>query len=235
RRMRHRQAFADDLVGLHVDDHATVAAAVAPAVDGVAAAYGGDVLGPAVDHGQAVEVATVFRRQLADALRLPDGLDAVGQAQLGQAGVLGVDENDPAVVADPKLMDVEIADGLGVARHVALVEAAMDGLVRPQHVLEAPDLVQAAQVDALGIADHAHGALEDAFEEGHPALLVAADQVDAPGLVGGDGQGDPVHAQPARQAARAGLLDIELGQVLRWLRLAWLRLAWRLRRPRPGL
>src|SRR5690606_9667444 len=152
-------------------------------------------------------------------------LEAVRRAQLRQAGILGVDEHHPAIIADAEFVDVEIADGLGVARHIAAVETAVRQLVRPQHVLEAPDLVEATQVDALGVADHAHGALEDAFEEGHPALLVAADQVDAPGLVGGDGQGHAVHAQPSGQAARAALLDVELGQVLGCLRLARLRLA----------
>src|SRR5690606_12464711 len=125
---------------------------------------------------------------------------------LGQAGVLGVDEHDLAVRADAELVDVEVADGLRVARHVALVVLAVDHLVRAQHVLEAPQLVQPAQVDPLGVADHAHRALEDALEERDPALLVAADQVYAAALVGGDRQRHAVAGQPGRQPARAALV-----------------------------
>src|SRR5688572_25344294 len=109
RRMRHRQAFADDLVGQHVDHHAAIVAPVAPTIHGVALAHGSDIAGLAIDHGQAVEVATVFRRELADEVRFPDRLEAVRLAQLGQAGVLRVDEDDLAVLADAKFMDVEVA------------------------------------------------------------------------------------------------------------------------------
>ena len=217
RRVRHRQSFADDLVGLHVDHHATVLAAIPPAVDAVALAHRGHVLGLAIDHRQAVQVAPVLRRQLADERRLPDRLETVGLAELRQAGVLRVDEDHLAVLADAEFVDVQVADGLGVARDIALVELAVDDLVRAQHVLEAPQLVKATQVDALRIADHAHGALEDALEERHPPLFVAADQVDPAGLVGGDRQRHPVLGQPAGQAARAGFLDLELGDVDRRL------------------
>src|SRR5690606_16307284 len=151
---------------------AAVAAAVAPAVHGIAAAHGGDVSGLAVDHRQTIQVAAVLRRQLADEVRFPDRLEAVRLAQLGEAGILGVDEHHLAVAADSEFVDVEVADGLRVPRHVALVEAPVDHLVWPQHVLEAPQLVQAAQVDALGVADDAHGALEDPLEEGDAALAI---------------------------------------------------------------
>jgi hypothetical protein len=154
-----------------------------PAIDAVTLADRGDIFRSTIDHCKAVEMTTILRRQLADELGLPDCLEAMGLAELGEAGILGVDEHHLAIAADAKLMDVEIANGLGVARHIALVELTMDDLVRTQDVLEPPQLVQAPEIDALGITNNPHRALEDALEERDASLLVAADQIDAPGLV----------------------------------------------------
>src|SRR5207342_3031531 len=219
RGMRHRQPFAHDLVGLDVDDHAAVVPSVAPAVDCIALADRGDVLRLSLDHRQPIEVAAIFGRQLADELRLPDRLEAVRLAQFCQARVLGVDEHHLAVAADAELVDVQVADRLRIARHVAAVELSVDDLIGAQDVLEPPQLVQATEIDSLRVADNAHRALEDALEEGHASLLVAAHQVHASGLVGRNGKRNAIAGEPAGEPARAGLFDLQPGGIRRLLRL----------------
>jgi hypothetical protein len=64
RGVRHGEAANDDLVGLHVQDDAAVSLVFAPAADVVCFAEAGDVFWLAIDDGQPVEVAAVFRDDL---------------------------------------------------------------------------------------------------------------------------------------------------------------------------
>jgi hypothetical protein len=59
-RVRHRQAVGDDLVRRYVDQHAAVSLAWLPAPRRVAAPECRDEARLAIDHGQPVEVATIF-------------------------------------------------------------------------------------------------------------------------------------------------------------------------------
>src|SRR6185312_6286486 len=130
-----------------------------------------------------------------------------------QARVLRIDEDHLAILADAQLVDIQVADRLGVARDIALVELVMDHLVRAQHILEAPQLEQAPEIETLRIAHDTHGTREEALEEGHPALLVAADEVKTARLVGRNGQGQLVAGQPAGQSTRTAFLHRRLRRV----------------------
>ena len=91
RRVRHRQAAGHDLAAGHVDQAAAAGLVRPPAAGGVGLAQGGDVPGPAVHQGQAVEVAAVLGGQGGDERRPPPGHEAVVGVQRTQAGEPGVD------------------------------------------------------------------------------------------------------------------------------------------------
>ncbi|MNL55857.1 hypothetical protein D3C87_1793000 [compost metagenome] len=138
--MRHRQLVGDDAVGLNVDQHPALVATLAPAAQDVAAADGGDVTRRAVMHGHAVQVAAILGGQLGDEGRLPDRREAVARRQRRQAGVLGVDEDDPPGPIHAQFVDVHVARGLDVARHVEAIEMLIGPLARRQRVFKAPNL-----------------------------------------------------------------------------------------------
>ena len=100
-------------------------ATLAPAAQHVGAADGGHVLGQAVLHGQAVQVAAVLGGQLGDELGLPDGAEAVLHADRRQTRELGVHEDDAAGLVDRHFVHIDVADGLGVPGHEQPVEVAI--------------------------------------------------------------------------------------------------------------
>jgi hypothetical protein len=81
----------------HVDHDATVAAMIAPAVGGIAAADTGDVARLAVLDRHAVHVAAIFCRELADERRPPARHEAVELARDGDAAEQRVHEHRPSV------------------------------------------------------------------------------------------------------------------------------------------
>ena len=62
--MRHRQIRGYDPAGLDIDDDAAFGTPLAPAVDHVAAADGGDIFGRAVPHREPIQMTTVLGREL---------------------------------------------------------------------------------------------------------------------------------------------------------------------------
>ena len=71
-RMRHRQPAQDDLVGLHVDQHAAGGLLLAPRPRRVRGPQRGDVARPPVTHRDAVQMAAILGHQIGDERRLPD-------------------------------------------------------------------------------------------------------------------------------------------------------------------
>ena len=212
--MRHRQILRDDSIGRDVDDDSAFVPAFAPAVDHIAAADGRDVFRPAVLHRHAVQMATVLRREPADEAGLPQRLEAVHGIGTGQAGIFGVDEHDAVVAVDGDLVDVEVAGGLGIARHIEPVELLVGHLARAKHILQAPDLRDRRHVNALLVDAQPHGPDEIALVHGQPAVGQDADQHQLSGLIGGQGEADAVDRQPIDQTARGadiGRFRLRLG------------------------
>ena len=125
---------------LHVDDDAAVGAPVAPAVDGVGLAHGGDVARHAALHGEPVQMAAVLLDDLRDERRLPQRREAVARGRRGEAVVKRIDENDASVLELPDIVGVELAGDEDLARNIAGVEQPVDLLVALEHVLELDDL-----------------------------------------------------------------------------------------------
>ena len=102
-------------------------------------------------------MATVLRREPADEAGLPQRLEAVHGIGAGEAGIFGVDEHDAVVAINGDLVDVEVAGGLGIARHKKPVELLVGHLARAKHVLQAPDLRDRRHVNALLVDAQPHG------------------------------------------------------------------------------
>ena len=178
--------------------------------------------GRAVVHGEAVQVAAVLGGEPRDEGRLPQRLEAVGDAHRREAGEFGVDEDHPAGPVDAELVDVDVAGGLGVARHVEPVEILVGPLVRGEHVLEPPDLEQRADIEPRRGRVDAHRAHVILLVEGDLAARQQADQEQLAGLVGGEGEAAAVARQPVAEAARdadLGLVGGRLRRLRRGLRL----------------
>ena len=120
---------------------------VAPAVDNVALGHRGQIGRPAVLHGQPVQVAAVLGGQLGDERRPIERHEAVAVADRGEAAEQRVDEQQPPVGVDRQIVDVEVAGDVALPRHVEPVMALVE-LARGERVLEPPDLVERADMQA---------------------------------------------------------------------------------------
>src|SRR5439155_1897137 len=101
------------------------------------------------------------------------------------------DEDQATPGLDRQVVNVEIAGGIAAARHVEAV-AALVQLPRPEDVLETPQLVERTEPQGLTVAPQPHAAVEGAFEHGQPAIGMPAQEEQFAGLVGGEGQADPL-------------------------------------------
>ena len=90
RRVRHREPGGDRLSQRDVE-HDPAGLALTPAVPAVGPAQGGHVLGPPVDHGEAVEVAAVLRGERGNERRPPTRHEAVVGRRSGKAREARVD------------------------------------------------------------------------------------------------------------------------------------------------
>ena len=208
RRVRHRQALADDGVAGDVDDDAAIGTAVAPAVDGIRARYRGDVARLAVFHRQPVEMAAILVDQRRDEGRLPHQFETVARRHRGETVVAGVDEQHAAVGVEADIVRVEAAGDVDAARHVAGVEGLVDALFGFEHVLEAHDLVAGGHDQAgRAVAAQAHRLGHRRLMDVDAALRVAADEIEQARLVGGEGEGDVAARQPLRQPGRDRVFD----------------------------
>src|SRR6266545_7476652 len=71
RRVRHGKSTEQDFVALYVHQDAALGLVGSPAARRVGFSQCGDVLGAAIDHGNAIQVTTIFRGQTTDKRRAP--------------------------------------------------------------------------------------------------------------------------------------------------------------------
>lgn len=161
RRMRHRQAFADNLVGAHVDDNTATVATIAPAVDSVRAADGGHISRFAIVHRQAVQVAAILGNQGADEGWSPNFPKAVPWVDGRQTIIAGVDEDDLTVAINANVMGVHRADIVDGSRDIAGGEHLIGALSGVQAVRKMTDLITRCQIKFIFLMrEQAHGALD---------------------------------------------------------------------------
>jgi hypothetical protein len=103
-------------------------------------------------------------------------------------------------------MDVEVAGGPGQLGHVDAVVALMR-LARRQRIVEAPELVERAHQEPLRARPQAHAALEGAIEDRQLAVRPQAEQEQLAGLVGGEGEAEPLLGQPGGELTRRGQVE----------------------------
>jgi hypothetical protein len=84
-------------------------------------------------------------------------------------------------------VDVEVAGSVGVARHVMAVTAVAPRSGR-HNILEAPDLEQRGEQEALRVGPKRHGAGEIPLMEGDTLLFIDADEIEPAALIGGKGK-----------------------------------------------
>ena len=88
-------------------------------------------------------MAAILRRELGDEARLPQRLERVHRVERGEAGIFGVDEDEPVFPVDGELMRIDVARSVGRARDVeplVMQRLLVGELTRPKNVLEPPDL-----------------------------------------------------------------------------------------------
>ncbi len=151
-------------------------------------------------------MAAVLGGELGDEGRLPEHAESVRGRERGEAGEQRVDEHDAPVAHHADVVDVEVAGGVGDARHVVAVRG-VGRLVGAEDVLEAPDLEQGGDDETLRIGPQPHGAREIALVEGDALLRVDADEIEPAGLIGGEGEADVIAQEPVGEPARAGDVD----------------------------
>ena len=203
RRMRHREFLGDDRAACNIDHDAALGAPRPPAADHVAAAGGRHPGDFAIPDREAVEMAAILGRQPRDEGRLPEQAEGVHRRQQRQARIGGVDEDDAAVAEHADVVDIDLARGVPDARHIIAV-GAVHGLAGGQDVLEAPDLERGRQHQALRVHPQPHRPAGADLVNSKPTGVVDADEIEPPGLVGGEGEADLIGAQPVCQATRAG-------------------------------
>ncbi len=203
RRVRHRQAARDHLVGGHVDEDAAVALVLAPALRLVGLAQRGQVARLAALHRQAVEVAAVLRRVVRDEARPPARHEAGFRIQRAQAGEQRVHEPQVAVLVPGHLVDVDRAGDVAAPRQVHRVVArrVLQALGHRRHVAEFGDLDRRAQRQPLAIGGHAHRPVEGAEVRVDRGAVGPQDHQLA-GLVGAHEQTAAELAQQVREVGR---------------------------------
>jgi hypothetical protein len=223
--MRHRQVLGQNAVGLHVDEDAAFVTPLAPAVDHVAAGHCRHIFRRAALHGDAVQMAAVLRRELGDEGRLPQRLEAVHLIDGGEAGIFGVDEDQPVVGIDRELMGVNVARRIGHARNIEalVVQRLLVGeLPWSQHILQAPNLGDGGEMDVLRRCREPHGAHEVPLEHREPAVMQGPDQHELAGLVRGEREAQAIGGEEIDETARGrdgGLLLLGRRRgSRRWLR-----------------
>ena len=131
----------------------------------------------------------------------------------GEAGEQRVDEHHAAVGHDRHVVDVEIARGPGELRHVEAIVTLMR-LAGRQHVVEPPELVERREIELAAVRAEAHGPVEGALEDGEAAVGLEAEQEELAGLIGGEGQGQPLLGHPGGELARGRDLEARFARRL---------------------
>jgi hypothetical protein len=102
---------------------------------------------------------------------------------------------------DRDVVDVELARDAGLPRRVDRV-VAVEGLPRSERVLEAPELIERAQVEGRGGGVEAHDALERALEDRQAAARLEPDEEDLRRLVGGEDDARALRGKPGGEVGR---------------------------------
>ena len=206
RRVRHREVREHALAARDVDQAAALVAAVAPAGGHVRAAHGRDEGRTPAGHREAVQVAAILGREARDERRLPERREAVALRERREAAVRGVDEDDAAALVDRDVVDVEVAGGVRLARHVEAVEAVVQ-LARRERVVELPELPARAQQQPVRRGVQAHRPVEVALEDREPAALLHADQEQAVRLIGREREARAGLGEPGQEVPRDADLE----------------------------
>jgi hypothetical protein len=220
RAVRHGEAAGEDPIGGEVEEDAAVSPPIAPTIRDVAVRDSRDVGRAARFHGEAVEVRAILRGEAGDPRRAPEGAEAVGFADGGEAGEEGVDEDRAALTVDGDVVDVEVAGGVADRWDIKAVVAVV-ALARGEVILEAGELVVGGEPEGLGGGVQAHAAAEAALVDGELVILGEAQQEELAGLVGGEGEAEPLLREPGGQAGGGG--EIEGGGAHPGPRPRWLR------------
>jgi hypothetical protein len=184
RRVRHRQAGDEGLAG-----------------GDLGRADRSDVRRSGIPDRQSVEVTAVLGGEPAEERRAPERPEAVRLRERRQAAKEGVDEHQPPVCVDGEVVDVEVAGGVADLWYVEAVVAVLL-FAGGKDVLEAPDLVEAAEVEAVGGAAQAHAAVEAALDDRQLAIGLEADQEEFADLVGGQRERELLLAEPGGELGR---------------------------------
>src|SRR4051794_39646356 len=187
RRMRHRKAAGHDLAACYVDDDATIVPPLAPAVGDIRAADCADECGAAALHRQSIQVAAVFRHQRAEEFWPPQRPKTCRLADRRQATVQRIDEDRPARAIDVREADVvrvDTADDTAFDGYELAVRARRRRLAVLQHILEAPQHVEAARPKRLTVGPQALALLDHPLMSAYAAVAFAAYEKQTAGLVG---------------------------------------------------
>ena len=157
-----------------VDEHAAAGFVGAPAGKRIGLSQGGDVLGTPIDHGQAIQMAAVFRGQGADKRRAPARVEAVIVIECAETAETGVDHPEFRVASPRKFVDVDVAGDMNASRQIAGVvfSRRVQFFRHGRHVAILPDRVVAADGQAGVIGDDTHRFGEGSKVRVEPAVIV---------------------------------------------------------------
>ena len=133
-------------------------------------------------------MAAILRHQSAQEFRSPQRPEACGLAYCREAAVQRIDEDGPprsVEIAEADIVDVDPADHPAFAGYKLAVRSARRGLAFAQHILETPQHVDAAGPERLAVGPKPLTLLDDALVRADPTVTLAANEEQAPGLVGG--------------------------------------------------
>src|ERR1051325_10025427 len=143
--VRHGESAEQDVIALHIDQHAAPGLVRSPTAERVGFAQGSDVFRMPIDYGQAVEMTAVLGGQGADERRAPTGIETVLGVESAKTTEASV--NHPQLVVDisRELMDVDIASDMNAARQIAGVVLAhrFELFRHRRHIAILPDGVSA--------------------------------------------------------------------------------------------
>ena len=203
-RVRHRQFPQQDFVVVYSHEDAARPFVLAPAAGGVSLAQRRHILGPAIHHGQTVQVAAIFGCEFRYEMGSPAGVETVVGVEGAKRAEFGVDE--PQIIPPPRhLVDVDIAGDVDLAGDVAGVVLALWLQLGSHngHVSVIPDGVLSPHRQARPVHGDAHRLLQGA-KVGVDRAAIVAHEDDFARLVGADDQGD---AEMVEDSGQVGGVD----------------------------
>ena len=138
-------------------------------------------------------------------LRPPQRPEARLVAHRGEAGEQRVDEDRRALAVDlahADVVDVGAAGDAALARHELALRPLRRGRAGGEHVLEPPQHVAGAGPQRLPVGPQPLALLDDALVRADAAVVLAADEEQPPGLVGGERETDIGRREPGRESLR---------------------------------